>query len=190
MFNLHPPRHISTLPESDRIAALRQPSLTCASILLGQHDGDDALGDRRIGRVRRVIRQILVEIIDLEKDHLAVGFERAKVVFFIRVVGMTKIVIRGDCVDDSGDSFGAEGGDACGHDGMAVGQVAAQLVIERANAVGGESPWFASIRELGEGKLGPQTTTRAVMTKAQVLTGVGFNSATAPACCTAFACSG
>jgi hypothetical protein len=54
-----------------------------------------------------VIREILVEIIDLEKDHLAVGFERAKVVFFMRVIGMAKIVIRGDCVDDSGDSLGA-----------------------------------------------------------------------------------
>jgi hypothetical protein len=36
----------------------------------GQHDGDDALGDRRIGRLGRVSGERLVEIIDLEKDHV------------------------------------------------------------------------------------------------------------------------
>jgi hypothetical protein len=49
------------------------------------------------------MRQILVEIIDLEKDHLAVGFERAKVVLFIPVVGVAKIVVHRDGLDDSGD---------------------------------------------------------------------------------------
>ena len=109
---------------------------TFASILLGQHDGDDALGDQWIGRVGRVIRQRLVEIIDFEKYQLAVGFERAEIVFFIWVVGMAKIVVHRDGLDDPGDSIGAEGGNPGGHDGMTVGQVAAQLIIERANAVG------------------------------------------------------
>ena len=54
----------------------------------------------------------LVEIIDLEKDRLAVGFERAEVVFFVRVVGVAEIVIDGDGLDDARDSFGTERGDA------------------------------------------------------------------------------
>ena len=56
--------------------------------------------------------------------------------FFVRVVGMAKIVVHRDGIDDAGDGFGAEGGDPGSHDGMAVWQVAAQLVIECANAVG------------------------------------------------------
>ena len=34
------------------------------SVFFGQHDGNDALGDRRICRVRRVVGQRLVEIVD------------------------------------------------------------------------------------------------------------------------------
>ena len=72
------------------------------SVFFGQHDGDDALGDRRIGRVWRMSGmsgERLVEVIDLEKDHGAVGFERAKVMFFVGIVGVAKIVVHGDGLD-------------------------------------------------------------------------------------------
>ena len=85
---------------------------TRASVFFGQHDGDDALGDRWIGRVRRVSGQGLVVIIDLEKDHGAIGFKRAEIVFAIRIVGVAKIVVDRDGLNNSGDSFGAKGGDA------------------------------------------------------------------------------
>jgi hypothetical protein len=45
------------------------------SILLRQHDRDDPLGDGRIGRIGRMHRQVLIEIIDLEHDHVTVSFE-------------------------------------------------------------------------------------------------------------------
>ena len=98
-----------------------------SSVFLRQHDRDHSLGDRGIGRVGRMTGEGLVVIIDLEKDSVAVGFERAEIVFFIRVVGVAKIVIHRNRFDDPGDGFGAEGGEPSGHDGMAVGQVAAQL---------------------------------------------------------------
>jgi hypothetical protein len=61
--------------------------------------------------------------------HLAVGFERSEVVFSIRVVGMTKIVVHRDGLDDLGDSLGAKGRYSSGDHGMTVRQVAAQLII-------------------------------------------------------------
>jgi hypothetical protein len=36
-------------------------------------------------------------IIDLEKDRAAIGFERAKVMFFVWVVGVAKVVVHFDC---------------------------------------------------------------------------------------------
>ena len=65
---------------------------TPPSILFGQHDRDHALGDRRISRIRGVVGEALVEVVDLEEHPLAVGIERAKVVLFVRVVGVTEIV--------------------------------------------------------------------------------------------------
>src|ERR1700724_3209684 len=51
-----------------------------ASILLGQHDRDHALGDRRISWIGRVVAEALVVVVDLEKDRVAVGVKRAKIV--------------------------------------------------------------------------------------------------------------
>ncbi len=46
------------------------------SVFFGQHDGDDTLGDRRIGLVGRVRRNaLIIEIIDFEKDQMTIGFE-------------------------------------------------------------------------------------------------------------------
>ena len=49
-----------------------------------------------------------IVIIDLEKDRVAIGFERAKVVFFVWIVGVAKVVIDFDGLDDARDCFGAE----------------------------------------------------------------------------------
>ena len=64
-----------------------------ASVLFGQHDVDDALGDGRIRRVGRVIGEGLVEVVNFEKYRVAVGLKRAEVVFAIRIVGVAEIVI-------------------------------------------------------------------------------------------------
>jgi hypothetical protein len=66
-----------------------------------------------------VTGEVLVETIDLEKDHVAVDFGRSKMVFFTWVVSMATIVVRRDRLDDPGDGFGPEGGDASGCDGQA-----------------------------------------------------------------------
>src|ERR1700730_15346137 len=63
---------------------------TQPSILFSQHDRDHALGDGRISRITGVVREALVEVVDLEEHLVAVGIERAKVMFFVRVVGVTK----------------------------------------------------------------------------------------------------
>jgi hypothetical protein len=53
----------------------------------------------------------LIEIIDLEKYFVAIGFERAEIVLFVWVVGVAEIVVNGDCFDDTRHGFGAQGGD-------------------------------------------------------------------------------
>src|SRR6202047_5658308 len=61
-----------------------------ASILLGQHDRDHAFGDRGVGWIRGVVAEALVVGADLEKDCVAIGIEAAKIVLFVRVVGVAK----------------------------------------------------------------------------------------------------
>jgi hypothetical protein len=74
------------------------------SVFVGQHDGDDALSDVWVGRIGRMHGQRGIEVVDLEKDRVAVGFERAKVMFFVWVVGVAKVVVHFDCLDDARDS--------------------------------------------------------------------------------------
>ena len=42
-----------------------------------------------------MVREALVEVIDLKKDRVAFGFERAKIVLFVRVIGVAEIVVNG-----------------------------------------------------------------------------------------------
>ena len=53
------------------------------SVLLSQHNGDHTLGDRWISRIWRMAGEGFVKIIDLEKDRVTIGFERAKVVLLV-----------------------------------------------------------------------------------------------------------
>jgi hypothetical protein len=55
---------------------------------------------------------------------------------FVWVIGMAKIVIRRDGLEDAFDSFLAKCSNACRDDGMATGQALTWLIVERANAVG------------------------------------------------------
>jgi hypothetical protein len=71
------------------------------SILVSQHDGDDALGDRWISRVGRVRSECLVVVVDLEKYRLAIDLERPKIVFFVWVIGVAEIVVHRDGFDDA-----------------------------------------------------------------------------------------
>ena len=102
------------------------------SVLFSQHDGDVALGDRRISWVGRVSSESLVKIIDLEKDRLAIDLKRPKVVLLIWVIGVTEIVVDSDRLNDATDGFGAEGRDTGGDEGRTDSEVLAQSVVERA----------------------------------------------------------
>jgi hypothetical protein len=73
---------------AQRAAANRK---NATSVLFSQHDGDDALSDRRISWVGRVRGQHLIIVIDLEKDRLTIDLERAKVVFLVWIVGVAEI---------------------------------------------------------------------------------------------------
>jgi hypothetical protein len=83
-----------------------------------------------------VIRQGLIEVIDLEKDLLTFGLERPKIMLFVWVVGVAKIVIHRDGFDDALNSLLAKRSDAWRDDGEAAEQVLTQLIVERANAFG------------------------------------------------------
>ena len=63
---------------------------------------------------------------------MTVGFERAKVMLFVRVVGVAKVVVHFDGFDDPGDGFGAKGGDTRRHDSMAMtaADILPQVVVE------------------------------------------------------------
>ena len=65
---------------------------------------------------------------------------------------MTKIIVDRDSLDDSGNRFGPKSSDACSDDSMAIGEVAAQFIIKRANAFGGEI--HDLLRQASEGKRG------------------------------------
>ena len=70
-----------------------------------QHDGNDALGDDWVRRIGGMHCQCRIVIIDLEKDGVALGFERAKVVFFVWIVLVAKVVKDFDGLDDARDRF-------------------------------------------------------------------------------------
>src|SRR5271163_4610227 len=106
------------------------------SVFLRQHDGDDALGNVWVGRIEGVHRKRWIEIIDLEKDRVAIDLERTKVVFSMWIVGVAKVVIDFDGLDDARDCFGSQRSNAYRHDRMALAEILSQLVVERANVVG------------------------------------------------------
>ena len=64
-----------------------------------------------------------IEIIDLEKDRLAIDLERAKVMFFVRVVGLSKVVVNLDRLDDARDRFRAERRYAWRHEGVTIAEI-------------------------------------------------------------------
>jgi hypothetical protein len=87
------------------------------SILLRQHDGDDALGDGRVGRIGRMHRQGRIEII-VEEQLVPFNFEHAEVMFLVWVIGVAEIVVDRDSLDDASDCFGAECGNTCRNKGV------------------------------------------------------------------------
>jgi hypothetical protein len=70
-----------------------------------------------------VVRQGLVEIIDLEKDRLTFGLERPKIMLFVWVIGVAEVVIHRDSLDDALDSLLAKRSDAWRDDGHTAEQV-------------------------------------------------------------------
>src|ERR1019366_3609165 len=69
-------------------------------------------------------------------DRLSVGFERPEIMLFVWVVGVAKIVIHRDGIDDALDSLLTKRSDAWRDDGHTADQVLAQVIVERANAFG------------------------------------------------------
>jgi hypothetical protein len=53
---------------------------------------------------------LLIQV-DLEKDRLPLGFEGAKVVFFVWIVGVTEVIVDGYRLNDAFDCLLAECGD-------------------------------------------------------------------------------
>jgi hypothetical protein len=97
----------------------------------------------------------LIEIIDLEKYRVAAGFKRAKVMFFVRVVGVAEIVVDRDSLDDARHGFGSECGNTGRNKGRTGAEVLAKFVIEyewlrswsssvSPECVWGPMPWTAS----------------------------------------------
>src|SRR5262245_14733860 len=65
---------------------------------------------------------------------MAIGFERAKVVLFVRIVGVAKVVEHGDGLDDASDGFSAESRNTRGHHCHSLGEVLTQFIVQRADA--------------------------------------------------------
>src|SRR5215211_2099552 len=107
-----------------------------SSVFFSQHDGDDALRYARIRRIRGVHRQAPVIVVDLEKDRVALDLERAKVVLFVRIACMAKVVEDCDCPDASLDGIEAESCHSRRYDCEPAEQVLAQSIVERTNALG------------------------------------------------------
>jgi hypothetical protein len=95
------------------------------SVLVSKHNGDDPLGDCRVGRVRRMSGKGFVVTIDLEKDRDAIDIERAEVVLFVWVVGFAEIIEDRDGLHNPIQDFLAEGGHAWGNDDTATEEVLA-----------------------------------------------------------------
>jgi hypothetical protein len=77
-----------------------------------------------------------IKIVDLEKDRFAFDFERPEIVFFVRVIGVTEVVERGDRLDNPVDGVLAEGGYAQSDDGTAANQMLTQIIVEGTNPLG------------------------------------------------------
>jgi hypothetical protein len=69
------------------------------SVFVGQHDRQHTRDDWF--SVCALDIRLLIQV-DLEKDRMPFGFEGPKVMLFVRVVGMTKVVKDGDGLDDAG----------------------------------------------------------------------------------------
>src|SRR6516225_11192092 len=63
-----------------------------SSVLFRQHDRDHAFSDRGIRGIGRVVGKRLVVVVDSEEDPVAVRIECAKVMLFVRIVGVTKVI--------------------------------------------------------------------------------------------------
>ena len=92
----------------------------------------------------------------------AFDFERPEVVLFIRVVDVAEVVEHGDRLDNSVDSFLAEGCNAQSDDGAAANQMLAQIIVERANPVGSGWSWHFSKHEKISGTSGCHGAARAM----------------------------
>src|SRR5260370_40684688 len=98
---------------SSRVANKHSNAAAAASsVFFSQHDRDHALGDRGISWIGGVVRETFVEVVDLEKDPMAVRIERAKVVLFVRSVAGTKVAEHAVGLDVAGDAFAPGPGEA------------------------------------------------------------------------------
>jgi hypothetical protein len=69
---------------------------------------------------------------------VTVSLERSEIMLFVRIVGVAKVVIDLDGLDDARDGFGTERSNSSGHNGLptATADVSPQIIVERTDAVG------------------------------------------------------
>ena len=80
------------------------------SIFFSQHNCYDAVRDRGVRRIGRMVGQTSIVVVDFKYDLVAVGFEAAKIVLFVRIVRVAEVVKHGYGLEYALNHFGAKGG--------------------------------------------------------------------------------
>jgi hypothetical protein len=75
-----------------------------------------------------------VVVIDFEHHRDAVEIKDTEVVFLVRIVGVTEVIVDGEGQKQTIYRFRSEFGDAAGNDGSAAEKVFPQFVVERTRA--------------------------------------------------------
>ena len=104
------------------------------SVFAGQHHDHDPLRDGRISRVRRVIDEVLVVVIDLEHYFDAIYREDRAVVLAIRIIVTGECIESRDCSEDTRDGSDAQGLNSRRDHDPATPPKAAELIIQGAYA--------------------------------------------------------
>ena len=100
----------------------------------GEHHNHDSLRDGGIARVRRVIDEVTVVIIDLEQHFDAIYGEDRAVVLAIRVIVIGECIESRDCSEDTRNGSESQCLNSRSDHDAATPPKAAELIIHRAYA--------------------------------------------------------
>jgi Ethanolamine utilization protein EutJ (predicted chaperonin) len=93
----------------------RRDTDTSGSILVRQHDGQQSLGDRGVGWVGRVSREVVIVVVDFEEEPLPLDLQRTEVVLAVGVVVLIEAVELGHRFQDLQLAVLPEGDHPSGH---------------------------------------------------------------------------